>query len=134
MKKIYVFGNQLVKEDSLPVKILPELKKKFPQIRFETADPNENFPQDKEKNLIIIDTVKGLKQPTIFGLNDLEEIQKSPDSPHDYDLRMHLLLLKKLKKIDSVTIIGLPAIVEKQNLNKVYYYINTVIQQKSTSI
>ena|SRR3989344_5283581 len=106
--KIYIFGNPLIKEDSLPIKIIPELKKAFPDILFEVVDPNENFPPANEKDLIIIDTVRGLKKPKIFGLNDLQEIQKSPNSPHDYDLGLHLLILKKLNKIKSVKILGIP--------------------------
>ena len=108
MKKIYMFGNPLVKEDSLPLKILPDLKKSFPEIEFEVVDPNENFPPANERDLTILDTVQGIKEPKLFGLNDLIKIQKSPNSPHDYDLGMHLLLLKKLKRIDSVRIIGIP--------------------------
>ena len=93
MKKIYMFGNPLVKEDSLPLKILPDLKKSFPEIEFEVVDPNENFPPANERDLTILDTVQGIKEPKLFGLNDLIKIQKSPNSPHDYDLGMHLLLL-----------------------------------------
>lgn len=106
--KIYVFGNPLVEEDSLPLKLIPELKKKFPKIQFVVADPNENFPPEGEKDLIILDTVEGIKEPVLLNLDDLREIRQSPISPHDYDLLFHLLLLKKRKKINRVSIIGLP--------------------------
>lgn len=107
--KVYVFGNPLIKEDSLPLKIIPNLKKKFPRINFIIYDPNENFPPKDEKNLLIIDTVIGINQPMLFDLNDLSEANKTPISPHDYDLLFHLQLLKKMKKINRVKIIGLPA-------------------------
>lgn len=116
--KIYVFGNLLVKEDSLPLKILPELKKSFPKIAFDVVDPNENFPPENERDLIIIDTVKGIKKPKIFGLIDLQNLEKSPNSPHDYDLGIHLLLLHKLKKINSVKIIGIPSWIDRPKLVK----------------
>ncbi len=106
---IYVFGNLLVKDDSLPLEIIPSLQKIFPKIEFEIADPNENFPPGGEKDLIIFDIVKEIKRPKIFSLNDLQKLSRSPNSPHDYDLGMHLLLLKKLKKIDTVKIIGVPS-------------------------
>jgi len=106
--KIYVLGNPLVKQDSLPLKILPKLKSLFPQIKFEIVDPNENFPHKNEKNLIILDTVIGIKKPTILDLDDFEKEKKTPISPHDYDLLTHLLLLKKIKKIKKVKIIGVP--------------------------
>ena len=97
--KIYIFGNLLVKKDSLPLSLLSELKKAFPKVEFQIVDPNENFPPNDEKNLIIIDTVFGIKKSQILDLDDFQLIKKTPVSPHDYDLLMHLLLLKKIKKI-----------------------------------
>ena len=88
--KIYVFGNPLVEEDSLAIKLIPSLQKKFPNIQFVIADPNENFPPKGEKDLIIIDTVKGIKKPRILDLVELEKISLTPISPHDYDLMLHL--------------------------------------------
>lgn len=105
---IYVFGNPLIKEDSLPLKLLPTLKKLFPNIKFKVVDPNENFPPKGEKDLVILDTVLGIKKTTILNLDDFNRKKKTPISPHDYDLLLHLLLLKKLKKIRKVTIIGVP--------------------------
>lgn len=106
--KIYIFGNPLLKEDSAPLKIIHNLQHTFPDVKFIVTDPNENFPPEGEKDLVILDTVKGIKKAKMFALVDLQKIQKSPNSPHDYDLGMHLLLLKKLKKINSVKIIGVP--------------------------
>lgn len=106
--KIYVFGNLLVAEDSLPLHILPQLKKQFPDIHFVVVDPNENFPPEGERDLIILDTVKGISEVTLLDYSDLAKIEKSPISPHDYDLLLHLLLLKKMGKINMVKIIGIP--------------------------
>ena len=126
--KIYVFGNPLVKEDSLPIKVLPKLKKLFPRIKFEITDPNENFPSKDEKNIIILDTVKGIKNPSILDLDDLEKIFKTPGSPHDYDLMLHLQLLKKLKRIGKVKIIGLPIRDGRLKLvNKIQAIISTLL-------
>lgn len=106
--KIYVFGNLLVKEDSAALKILPQLKKLFPQITFKVVDPNENFPPKNERQLIILDTVIGIEEPMVLDLSDFKRKRRMPISPHDYDLLVHLLLLKKMEKIDRVKIIGLP--------------------------
>jgi len=122
--KIYVFGNPLVKEDSLPLKILPELKKVFPQVKFEVVDPNENFPPKKEKNLIILDTIIGIKNPVILNLDDFEGHKKTPISPHDYDLLFHLLLLKKLGKVNKTRIIGVP----KGDSRRIFKTINCLIK------
>jgi len=117
--KIYVFGNPLVKKDALPVKLLPNLKKTFPKIEFILTDPNDNFPPDGEKDLVILDTVIGIKKPMILDLDDLQKIKKTPVSPHDYDLIFHLQLLIKLKKVKSVKIIGIPRQESKNILNKI---------------
>ena len=115
--KVYVFGNPLFDKDSLPLKIFPRLKKTCPLIDFQIADPNENFPPQKEKNLIILDTVFGIKKPTIFDLDDFSSLsyrKKRLISPHDYDLLTHLLLLKKLKRIEKAIIIGIPPVKENK--------------------
>lgn len=106
--KIYIIGNPLVKIDSLPLLLLPALRDVFPKIDFITADPNENFPPKGEKSLIIIDTVLGISKVDLISIDSLESINKTPISPHDYDLLFHLQLLIKLKKIESVKIIGIP--------------------------
>lgn len=50
---IYIFGNPLLDFDNLPIKLLPELKKEFPEIKFTVMDPNENIkPINKE--LVVI--------------------------------------------------------------------------------
>ena len=53
--KVYVCGNPLLKEDSIPLKILPELQNKFPSIKFIDFDPTEDIP--KEQKLFFIDTI-----------------------------------------------------------------------------
>jgi Ni,Fe-hydrogenase maturation factor len=102
---IYIIGNPLVHSDCLPLRILPMLKKIYPRIQFKEADPNENFIP--EEGSIIIDTVKGIDTVTQFDSLDAFETTQSI-SPHDYDLGLHLRLLQKLHKIQSVRIIGVP--------------------------
>lgn len=103
--KIYLIGNPLVNEDNLPLRLKPDLEAAFPKVEFIEADPNENFlPED---NSIIIDTVHGLKEVTIF--NSLDDFADHPlISPHDYDLFFHLKLLIKLGKVKKLTLIGIP--------------------------
>lgn len=108
----------MVAEDSLPLHILPQLKKQFPDIHFVVVDPNENFPPEGERDLIILDTVKGISEVTLLDYSDLAKIEKSPISPHDYDLLLHLLLLKKMGKINMVKIIGIP---QKSNDKKALF-------------
>jgi hypothetical protein len=103
--KIYVLGNSLVKEDSLPLKLLPKFRREFPGVTFEEADPNENFVP--EEGSIIIDTVQGIKEVRWFDSLDDFAGTKSV-SPHDYDLGFHLNFLNKLSKIRNIQILGVP--------------------------
>ncbi|HUD20097.1 MAG TPA: hypothetical protein VMR81_06675 [Patescibacteria group bacterium] len=102
---VYIVGNSFVRKDSLPVRLIPHLQKKFPTIMFQPVDPNENFIPEEEG--IIIDTVEGIRAVTVFGDIDVFMTAKSV-SPHDYDLGFHLKLLSKLHKLAPLTIIGVP--------------------------
>jgi Ni,Fe-hydrogenase maturation factor len=106
--KIYILGNPLYEKDSLPLKILPKLKKRFPEMDFQHLDPTENFPE--EENLILIDTIVGIDKVRVLTLEDLDKVELSPQcSLHDFDLGFQLKLMKKLGKLKNVKIIGIPA-------------------------
>ncbi len=128
MRKIYVFGNPLIPQDSFPFQFINELSRAFPDIDFHITDPNENFPPTSEKNLVILDTVKGIKKPMLFDLDDFESKGATPISPHDYDLLFHLLLLRKLKKINTVKLIGIP-----QNSRTAFTSIQSMIRKALAS-
>ena len=103
--KVYIAGNPFVKGDSLPLTLLPQLKEAFPHLSFEEVDPNENFVP--EERSIIIDTVKGIGDVRWF--NSLDDFMKTKSvTAHDYDLGLHLQLLKKLGKVRQLQIIGIP--------------------------
>jgi Ni,Fe-hydrogenase maturation factor len=103
---LFLFGNPNIKTDSLPLKILPALKKLFPNADFQLKDPNEDF--ELPAAAIIIDCVAGLKEPRIF--ESVDELEPPPRlTLHDFDLYSHLQLLKKLGKLPgNLKIIGLP--------------------------
>jgi len=103
--KIYVFGNPDLDMDSMPIRLLPELKNIFPNIEFIHLDPNEEI--DFPENLIILDTTLGIEKVEI--IEDLSLIKKSPAiTMHDFDLGSLLLFLLKTGKISNVKIIGIP--------------------------
>jgi len=104
--KIFVFGNLDLVMDSLPLKMLPELRKKFPQIEFVVQDPNEEW--EVPENLVVLDTAVGIKEVMVF--DDLEKFTPPPRvSMHDFDALTNLRYLKKLGKLKSVKIIAVPA-------------------------
>jgi Ni,Fe-hydrogenase maturation factor len=96
----------------LPIKLAPELQKKFPEIDFVVTDPNENLkPENSE--LYIIDTVRGIKKVEI--ITDLNKIQLNRIySAHDFDLGFNLKLLQKIGKLNKVVIFGVPSKTKKQ--------------------
>ncbi|NTV22985.1 MAG: hypothetical protein HGA85_01235 [Nanoarchaeota archaeon] len=107
--RIFVVGNSLVDIDSLPLRILPELRKKMPSVDFVEFDPTEEFPV---KDPIILDTVINAETVSIF--TDINKIElQSICSLHDFDLGYNLKLLKKLGQIKSVKIIGVPPNIEE---------------------
>jgi len=109
--KVFVFGNPDLDFDSFPLRILPELKKRLPEIDFEIKDPNEEWGVS-ESELIIIDTVVGIDKPTVF--ENLENFSAPPRvSAHDFDTYTNLKYLQKLGKIKKIEIIGLPSMISK---------------------
>lgn len=111
MKKIFVFGNPDLPQDSLPLEILPELRKKFPEINFEVKDPNEEW--DVPEELVVIDTAVGLKKITVF--DSLEKFAATPRvTMHDFDALTNLRFLQKLGRLKKIKIIGIPPDLDKK--------------------
>ncbi len=106
---IFVFGNPLVEEDSLALKLAERLKGKIEGIKFEAVaslDEVENL-----EDLYIMDVAFGLKKVQV--IENLENLEtKNPISGHDFDLAIELKLLKKLGKIGKVRIVVIPAEME----------------------
>jgi len=106
-KNVYVLGNPVVPSDGLPLKIVSKLQKRLPKFSFVHFDPTEEINLETQQELILIDTVIGIKQVTKF--DNLKKFLLSPRvSVHDFDLSVSLRLLEKLGKIKKVTIIGMP--------------------------
>ncbi|MEK7583631.1 MAG: hypothetical protein AAB490_00155 [Patescibacteria group bacterium] len=106
MRQVSVFGNPDLPADAMPVSLLPELRKRFPDIEFIHQDPNEDCTPP-ESPWIIIDTVKGIPGVRLITDADLIQVKKRL-TLHDYDLGMHLTLLKKIYPKLQLRIIGIP--------------------------
>ena len=112
--KILIFGNALVKQDNIPLRILPQLKQKFPDIEFKEIDSTETLQNetDQNGNLTILDTAIDIDQIKTLKLkteDDFKKLQLPNNlSMHDFDLAYNLRLLKKIKLINQVKIICLP--------------------------
>jgi len=102
---IFIFGNPDLAQDSLPLEMLSELRKRFPRLRFEVKDPNEEW--DIPEELVIIDTIVGTDDVTVF--NSLSAFAPAPRiTMHDFDAFANLRYLEKLGRLKSVHIIGVP--------------------------
>lgn len=103
--KVYCFGNPLVKEDSLPLEIIPELKKKFPNIDFIPAESPDDIEDENEIN--IIDMVDGIENVSL--ITDMDAIcDNRRCSMHDFDLGMTLKIMKKMGRIRKINIFAIP--------------------------
>lgn len=109
--KVLVFGNPILKNDCLPLKLVLELGRLFPEIEFKEFDPNENL-DNEGRNLNIIDTIEGAKRVVLITEVDSISLPKRY-SMHDFDLGYNLKLLKKLDYLDSVKIFGVPMKITK---------------------
>lgn len=110
---VHVFGNPDLATDSLPLALLSGLKRKFPAVEFRTLDPNEEW--EIPDPFILIDTVLGI--PDIRVFRSLDEFDASPTvSVHDFDALFNLRYLKKLGKLKTVLIIGIPPTSEQNAL------------------
>lgn len=103
--EVWLFGNPDLSADSLPVRLQQQLAVALPQFDFVICDPLDEWP--KKDELLIIDTVMGLKDIKIF--TSLKDFEQTPlVTLHDFDLKTELEFRAKLGKLPPFTIIGLP--------------------------
>ncbi len=119
---ITIFGNPDLPQDNLPIQILPELKKIFPQAKFAHLDPYE-FDLPPANPWIIIDTVQGLKQVSLLKPEQISPTA-SRTTLHDFDLTWQLQLIQKVKKNIAIHIIGIPM---GYNQNKALQEVVTIL-------
>ncbi len=110
--KVSVFGNPYIKEDSLVVEMVPELKAKFPQVDIRVEDPSEGLMPPEKGEWMILDVAKGVDKIRVF--EDMDKlVTEKRVSLHDYDVSMELKLLKRLGKVKKVKIVAVPMGMEK---------------------
>ena len=102
---IYVLGNPLVASDSLPLKMLGDLRAAFPKVDFVEADPSEDLPEGRL--LIFLDTALDISKVVV--LDDIDRIAEEPSySLHQFGLGTHLKMLRKLGRAVKVKMICVP--------------------------
>lgn len=111
--KIYCFGNEFVKEDSLAKVLSSEIQ--IPGVEFVKADSVLNIVDASP--LYILDVVEGLRKPMLF--RDMENFTANPKNAHDLDLGFYLRLLKEMGKLKNIQVIGIPQGGNKEKIKKV---------------
>ena len=102
---VYCFGNPLLKEDSLPFLLIPQLREEFPGIDFVEANSPDDIEEQEE--ILILDTAKGITKAIV--LNDIDALCSNRTcSLHDFDLGMTLKLMQKMGKLKRVRIFCIP--------------------------
>lgn len=120
-----MFGNQDLDNDNLAFKVAEKVSAKIKDIEFVEVKPNEDLPFTDNNNVVIMDVVQGIDKVQIIKEKDLKNIVLSPRfSAHDFDLSFQLKYLKKLGKLGTVTIIGLP-----QEGNIDYFLIQSILRK-----
>ena len=110
MKKLFVFGNEYLENDSMAVQIAKELN----NIEIvHCRNPDDLIEEDGD--LLILDVIKGAKKTRI--IENIDEIKtRNILSLHDFDLGFFLKLMEELGTPKKVRIIGIP---EKGNIDEI---------------
>ena len=107
--RVYVFGNEYVAEDRRAIEVARELEGTLDGISFVFVDPNADLPFMDEKHVVILDSVQGARSVVLLEGDGIDELSLPPrGSVHDSDLAFQLRYLKKLGRVGSVTIVGVP--------------------------
>lgn len=126
--RVLVFGNPLLPEDSIPIRLLPKLRRKFPEIEFVEFDPTEEIEEEAKKGIFAIDVVKGVKHVSLLTESDIDRLILGPSaSIHDFDLAWNLKILKKLGILKKIAILGVPPdYPEKKALEELSAFLSTL--------
>ena len=125
---VSVFGNPDLLSDSVPLRLVPTLRKRFPNTCFVVEDPNE-IDLPKRGSWVILDTVRGLEAVSWLSVDDIARSRNGGMTAHDYDLATLLLLAKKLDSSFEPNILGVPeGMTEEQVLPDVIRELSEVLE------
>jgi Ni,Fe-hydrogenase maturation factor len=107
--KVYVFGNEDLPEDRKAIEAAKQLDGAMDGVSFIFVKPNEDVPFADESRVVILDAVQGIEEVALIEGDETEELILSPrGSVHDFDLAFQLRYLRRIDKLDDVSIIGVP--------------------------
>lgn len=113
--RVLVFGNPLMREDNLALKLIPKLRKEFSNnkdLDFVEFDSTEDLHK-QGRNLIILDVAEGVEEVEI--IEDLDRLSTGKRySMHDFDLSYNLKILKRIGILKSIRIIAIPQFMDEE--------------------
>ncbi len=102
-KKVFCFGNELLKEDRLALEVGRKLQSTLSGFEFVPARaPETLLDYAREKIILVLDVVRGIEKVRFVEVRELQG--RGIVSGHDYDLGMFL----QLSGLKNVRIIGIP--------------------------
>ena len=109
VKKLYVFGNEYLENDSFAGKIASQLQNKLDDVEtisiIRCTSPDDLL--DADDDITILDVVKNIKEPIL--ITDISKLKiNNMVSLHDFDLAYFLNLMKELDMNKNIRIIGIP--------------------------
>ena len=126
--KVYIFGNEDLKEDGLAFKVAKKLKNKIEKVSFIKVMPNADLPFTDEKFTVIMDTAFGIDE--ITEITDLDNFKLSSSSTvHDFDLAFQLKYLRKIGRLGRVLVIALPMNKEKIDYLRIQSILRKLVAQ-----
>ncbi len=104
MKTLYVFGNEYLKGDGFAKQVAKYLNG---TVNIADCTTPEDLFYAKEKEILILDVVRNIKNPLI--IKDTSQIKtKKIISLHDFDLGFFLKLMREINNNKKIKIIGVP--------------------------
>jgi len=125
------FGNPVVRGDELALSLIEPLSRAFPEHEFAEGNVDELGELARERELVLIDVVKGIGRVTVF--EDVDAFAEAPRiTMHDADLGTELKLLEKAEMLGKIRVIGIPwGYPEKKALQEVEREVEKIISAKS---
>lgn len=102
MRRVYVFGNEYLKEDALALKVADHLE----GVEIVHCTTPDSLLEAKDEELVILDVVKGLDEPALIDPNQIQTDRMM--SLHDFDLGQVIELGRAMGIIKRLRIIGVP--------------------------
>jgi hypothetical protein len=107
--KVYIFGNPQAPEDRKALEVARILGGTVAGVSFVTVGPNEDVPFVDEGRVVILDTVRGIREVALISDDELGRFLLPPrGTVHDFDLAFQLRYLKKIGRLGEVCVVGIP--------------------------